>query len=98
MREILQGREGCMKRICVATAFALAALLTGPARAEPPGPEVCKGCHEPYFNSLANSIHGKAGHPRSPAAGGGRATRHGAGTEHLKADDRRGGGGTVNPG
>ncbi len=86
-----------MKRICVAAALALAALLTGPARAEPPGPEVCKGCHEPYFNSLANSIHGKAGHPRSPAAGGGCATCHGDGTEHVKASGGRGVGGIVNP-
>jgi hypothetical protein len=40
----------------------------GTAQAEPPGPEVCKGCHEPYFNSVANTSHGKAKHPMSPAA------------------------------
>jgi len=74
------------------------ASFAGSALAAPPGPEVCKGCHEPYFNSMANSVHGKTGHPMSPASGAGCATCHGDGTKHVEAGGGRGVGGIVNPG
>ncbi len=66
------------------------------ALSQAPGPEVCKGCHEPYVNSFAASIHGQAAHPRSPAANGGCFTCHGDGTEHVKAGGGRGVGGMIN--
>jgi DmsE family decaheme c-type cytochrome len=65
--------------------------------AAPPGPEVCKGCHEPYFNSIAATPHGKAAHPMSPAAGAGCATCHGDGTKHVEAGGGKGVGGIINP-
>ena len=69
----------------------------GGAAAEPPGPEVCKGCHEPYFDSFSASTHGKTGHARSPASNGGCFACHGDGTEHVKAGGGRGVGGIINP-
>src|SRR5215468_7660274 len=73
------------------------ATFAGGVQAAPPGPEVCKGCHEPYFNSLAATPHGKAGHPMSPAANAGCATCQGDGTKHVEAGGGRGVGGIINP-
>jgi len=85
------------------TLFAVIAVLAGfmasigDVVAAPPGPEVCKGCHEPYFNSLAATPHGNAKHPMSPASGAGCATCHGDGTKHVEAGGGRGVGGIINP-
>src|SRR5213075_328054 len=82
----------------VALVIALGALAMQDAVAAPPGPEVCKGCHEPYFNSFASSVHGNASHPRSPASNGGCVNCHGDGTKHVEAGGGRGVGGIINPG
>jgi len=81
----------------ISTLLAMAS-FAGSAQAAPPGPEVCKGCHEPYFDSMAKSVHGKTGHPMAPASGAGCATCHGDGTKHVEAGGGRGVGGIVNPG
>ena len=82
----------------LAIALALAA-IGGPGivAAAPPGPEVCKGCHEAYVDSFQASIHGKAAHPRTPANNGACATCHGDATKHVEAGGGRGVGGIVNP-
>ena len=81
----------------VALVIALGALAMQSAVAAPPGPEVCAGCHEAYFNSFASSVHGNKAHPRSPASNGGCANCHGDGTKHVEAGGGRGVGGIVNP-
>ena len=63
----------------------------------PPGPEVCAGCHEAQVQSFTDSVHGKKGSPRSPASAGGCVVCHGDGTEHVKAGGGRGVGGIRNP-
>jgi DmsE family decaheme c-type cytochrome len=85
-------------RYAQAIALACLAFLASAAFAQAPGPEVCKNCHEAYFDSFAASIHGKAAHPRSPARAGGCVACHGDGTEHVKAGGGRGVGGMINLG
>ena len=85
-------------RAAIASALFLFAAFSSAAAPAPPGPEVCKGCHEPYFDSLAGTIHGNKAHPRSPAAGTGCASCHGDGTKHVEAGGGRGVGGIINPG
>lgn len=81
---------------------ALAAALVGfglaPAgvAAQPPGPEVCKNCHDKQFDSFAATTHGKKAHPRSPASNAGCASCHGDGSEHVKAGGGKGVGGMIN--
>ena len=87
-----------LMRAAMVAAIAAFGFGVGGAAAEPPGPEICKGCHEAYFDSFTNSIHGKAAHPRTPAAKGGCFNCHGDGTEHVKAGGGRGVGGIINPG
>ncbi len=84
-------------RAALVAAIAAFGFGAGHAAAEPPGPEVCKGCHEAYVDSYAESVHGKAAHPRSPAAKGGCSNCHGDGTAHVQAGGGRGVGGIVNP-
>ena len=77
----------------------LAGVFAGPALAQnSPGSEVCAACHAAQTESFADSIHGKKGHPRSPANAGGCVACHGDGTEHVKAGGGRGVGGIRNPG
>ena len=64
-----------------------------PAQSGPPGPEVCKGCHEAVVAGYEKSIHGAKNHPRSPANAGQCSTCHGDGTEHVKAGGGKGVGG-----
>ncbi len=71
---------------------------TPSAQAQAPGPEVCKACHADYVATFEASIHGKKGHPKSPASAGGCAVCHGDGTEHVKAGGGRGVGGIRNLG
>ena len=77
--------------------FAFLALIAAPARAQAPGPEVCAGCHEDRVAAYSASIHGQAGHPRSPASIGGCVACHANAAEHVKAGGGRGAGGIVNP-
>jgi DmsE family decaheme c-type cytochrome len=86
-----------LMRAAMVAAVAAFGFGVGDAAAEPPGPEVCKGCHEAYFETFVNSTHGKAAHPRTPAAKGGCFSCHGDGTEHVKAGGGRGVGGIINP-
>ena len=81
-----------------ALVIGLGALALQDAVAAPPGPEVCKGCHEAYFASFAATVHGSKSHPRSPASNAGCASCHGDGTKHVEAGGGRGVGGIVNPG
>src|SRR5436190_1409523 len=60
----------------VALVIALGALAMQDAVAAPPGPEVCKGCHEAYFNSFSGTVHGNKSQPRSPASNAGCANCH----------------------
>ena len=77
---------------------ALAGFLVGTeVLAQPPGPEVCKGCHEAYFETFITTVHGKKAHPRSPANAGGCGACHGDGTAHVQAGGGKGVGGIINP-
>ena len=82
---------------------AISALLVGLAAApafaqKPPGPEVCKGCHEAAVDYYAKSVHGQKGNLRGPSNAGECSTCHGDGTEHIKAGGGRGVGGIKNIG
>ena len=63
-------------RSCAA-ALMLAAWPMAPALAQAPGPEVCQGCHAGYVETFNASLHGKKGHPKSPASAGGCIACHG---------------------
>jgi DmsE family decaheme c-type cytochrome len=62
-----------------------------PAAAVPPpagaatyvGDETCIGCHEEQKKGYANTMHGRADHPRSPAATRGCESCHGPGSAHV---------------
>jgi len=84
-------------RLAAASLAGFLALSSAPAIAQAPGPDVCKNCHAGYVETFEASIHGKKGHPKSPANAGGCAVCHGDGTEHVKAGGGRGVGGIVNP-
>ena len=81
----------------VALVIALGAMALQDAVAAPPGPEVCKGCHEAYFNSFSATVHGNKDNPRAPVNAQGCANCHGDGTKHVEAGGGRGVGGIVNP-
>ena len=73
-------------RGAIGAVLALASLLFLPsAQAVGPGPEACKNCHEEQVDSFHGSIHGKKGHPSSPAANEGCSSCHGDATEHVRA-------------
>jgi DmsE family decaheme c-type cytochrome len=57
--------------------------------AEVVGSDTCLACHEDRNKGLATTAHGKAAHPRSPAAAQGCETCHGPGSRHIEdpADD-----------
>ena len=74
-----------------------AAIAPGLAAAQGADPEVCKACHVGYFETYEASIHGKKGHPKTPASNGGCIACHANGAEHVKAGGGRGAGGIVNP-
>jgi DmsE family decaheme c-type cytochrome len=50
------------------------------------GSDTCLGCHDDKKN-LSETIHGKAAHPRSPAAGQGCESCHGPGEKHAESGD-----------
>jgi DmsE family decaheme c-type cytochrome len=52
--------------------------------------QVCKGCHEAYFESYAKTTHAKTGHPRTPANAGACEACHGDATAHMQAGGGRG--------
>jgi DmsE family decaheme c-type cytochrome len=89
-------KENAMKRmspswngIIGAIGVAALALLAGGARAQAPGPEVCKACHEGYVASWEATKHGQKGNDRGPTC----VTCHGDATEHVKAGGGKGVGG-----
>jgi DmsE family decaheme c-type cytochrome len=75
-----------------------AILLSAPAPAQAPGPEVCQNCHEAVVKYYRGSVHGQKGNRRGPANAGECALCHGDATEHVKAGGGRGVGGIKNPG
>jgi DmsE family decaheme c-type cytochrome len=48
------------------------------------GEETCLGCHEDQKKGYADTAHGRAVHPRSPAASQGCETCHGPGEKHIE--------------
>lgn len=72
-------------------------LLPAPAFAQAVDPETCAGCHAESVASYQASIHGKKGHPKSPASALGCASCHANSAEHAKAGGGRGAGGIGNP-
>jgi len=52
--------------------------------------EVCKGCHQAYFDSYAETTHAKKGHPRTPANAGACEACHGDATAHIQAGGGKG--------
>ena len=48
------------------------------------GRDTCLGCHEELGGPLDGTMHGKAAHPRSPAAAQGCETCHGPGSAHVE--------------
>src|SRR5262245_3508702 len=61
---------------------AKAAPHTSPA--EYVGQETCLACHEDRAKGLSGTAHGKAAHPRSPAASQGCESCHGPGSRHIE--------------
>src|SRR5687767_11562159 len=95
MKKTLAWVYGAVILVITLGALAMQDAAAAPA---PPGPEVCKACHQPYFDSFAGTVHGNKAHPRSPASKDGCASCHGDGTKHVEAGGGRGVGGIVNPG
>lgn len=79
--------------LLLAGAVALAAQPASGA----PGPEVCKNCHAPYYETYKTHKHSTKADPRTPANRGECSTCHGDGTAHVKAGGGRGVGGIINP-
>jgi DmsE family decaheme c-type cytochrome len=85
------------RRLIGAILFLVTFAVPFAASAQDPDPEICKACHEPYFETFQASIHGKKGHPKTPASNGGCVACHANAAEHVKAGGGRGAGGIVNP-
>ncbi|MEW6118357.1 MAG: DmsE family decaheme c-type cytochrome [Nitrospirota bacterium] len=54
------------------------------------GPDTCKGCHEPYYDSYRVSVHGKKAIPNAPANREACESCHGSGTAHVNAGGGKG--------
>ena len=54
------------------------------------GSEVCKGCHEAYYNKFIRSVHGKKAIPGSPANREACESCHGPGAQHVEKGGGRG--------
>ena len=59
--------------------------------AEYVGQDTCLACHDDRSKGLSGTVHGKAAHPRSPAAAQGCESCHGPGSLHIEdpSDDTR---------
>ena len=91
-----------LKRALLAGVPPLLALLglvasgaSAAAQGEPQGErELCRGCHTAYVETFEASVHGKKGHPRTPANAGECSACHGPGiAEHAKKGGGKGVGG-----
>jgi DmsE family decaheme c-type cytochrome len=71
-------------RAGLATAAFLVSLLPSAAWSAPTL-ETCKNCHEEQVDSFTASVHGKKGHPSSPASKQGCGSCHGQLDEHVKS-------------
>ncbi|MFY9315705.1 MAG: DmsE family decaheme c-type cytochrome [Burkholderiales bacterium] len=91
----MHGRQ-ILKSAGFAALAAVLSLLALPASAQAPGPDACAGCHAEAVASYENSIHGKKGHAKAPAAGTGCASCHANSAEHVRAGGGKGAGGIVN--
>jgi DmsE family decaheme c-type cytochrome len=61
--------------------------------------EICVACHQGYVESFQASIHGRKGHPRTPAGATAECSAcHGNVLEHAKQGGGRGTPGLINPG
>jgi DmsE family decaheme c-type cytochrome len=67
-------------------------LLTDTVRgdSEYVGSEVCKDCHEPFYNKFIRSVHGKKAVPGNPANREGCESCHGPGGQHVEKGGGRG--------
>ena len=54
------------------------------------GSEVCKDCHEAYYNKLMKSVHGKKAVPGNPENREGCESCHGPGAQHVEKGGGRG--------
>jgi len=54
------------------------------------GSEVCKGCHEKYYNDFMKFVHGKREVPGNPVNSGGCEACHGPGSQHVERGGGRG--------
>jgi len=82
--------------LAASASLPLAFLFSPAARAEPPGPEVCQGCHEATVKAFLATKHGTKADQRTPINHGGCTVCHRGDTEaHVKAGGGKGVGGML---
>src|SRR4051794_1704204 len=86
----MKGSASWIRQIAsVTVALTVGAFAGGAARAEPPGPEVCKACHAPYVEAYEQTKHGQKGNVAGPTC----VTCHGDASDHVAQGGGRGVGG-----
>lgn len=95
---ILLDRAVLTGLLAVAAVTGLLAPIAPAGAAQGAAPsESCKGCHAAYVETYQASIHGKKGHPKTPANAGECTACHANSLEHAQKGGGRGVGGIVNP-